>query len=524
MSHPRHQSLLNVVRSAVLLLGLLAPSVWVIATIPPLWRDADAYTQLTQDPRIATFWGHAPAYCYLAKIPLFLGEQWERMQGLPSVARLLESQPAVTDSGIWLLIGAQHLSLALAIFFFIKAVSQRFWVRLTLAFIWASNALFYTFAHCLGSETLGMILIVLVATQAVRLVQSSREPTWWDWYLFSVLLVLCILARDLNLALVVLLPLAFVTSWLVKIITRKPRASDFRHVVLATAVSIVCLLIAHSIPQNLVRKTKLHPHSRIGFTFFWRLHLLDELSPEARTAFLHKAMARAPSGDVRNLIALLEQLHAEGGDLSYPGLFLERSIKLFGGPFHWEDLDRALNQMAFTFLWPPMPEVVHAAGEDFVTGVTLPSSVTVDSLFATTAYYFQHRNDMPACARLVTFRGDASADRINKLFVDHRYFHLWERVTYRTAFVVWIAALIACVIVERRKALTSGRTNALGIALAIVGLINFSVTSVLHDFEPRFVLSMWELLLLSLFLVVGGMLDPSAEKEKSAGQLLRPEP
>src|SRR2546423_10141169 len=96
---------------AVLLLCVLAPSAWMIATVPPLWRDVDAYIQLTQDPRITTFWGHGPAYGYVAKIPLFLGEQWERWRGIAVVAPE-GGVSALTDTGVLLLIIAQHVALA----------------------------------------------------------------------------------------------------------------------------------------------------------------------------------------------------------------------------------------------------------------------------------------------------------------------------------------------------------------------------------------------------------------------------
>ena len=141
---------LSFLGSVLLLLCLFAPSAWMIVNIPPLWRDADAYNQVVQPPLTATYWGHGAAYCYLAKLPLFLGEQLERRwMGTPPAAPSDASitLTTITDTGVWLLIIAQHLALCGATFLLIAAVVQVFWIRLVLALIWASNPLFYTFAH-----------------------------------------------------------------------------------------------------------------------------------------------------------------------------------------------------------------------------------------------------------------------------------------------------------------------------------------------------------------------------------------
>jgi hypothetical protein len=478
----------------------------MVATIPPLWRDADAYVQLTQDPRVATFWGHAPAYCYVAKVPLFIGEQWERISGQPSVPRLIEPQPALTDSGIWLLIVLQHLGLAVAAFLFITAVTQLFWVRLALAVTWASNALFYTFAHCVGSETLGMILIVVLALKALRLIERRSESGWKDWYGFALILLLCFLSRDLNLGLVALLPAAFLISW-VQNRFRKIGTHDLQQVAIAIAVGAACVAVAHSVPHSLARKTRLHPHSRIGFTFLWRLHFLSELSPESRTALLEKVSARAPSNSVRELIALLEQMNVERADLLNPGPFMTRAIELFGGSLHWEELDNALKQLALTFLWPPSPELLHAMRTDFIAGLNLPSTLISEYLFATTSYYFGHQAEMPACAGLVTFRGEENADKISLRPFEHRYFHLWQGLGYWKALVIWFVAALAFVFAARHRPAEVSAISAFGFALTAAGLFLFAATCVLHDYEPRLSLSMWELLLLSLFLFVGRTAD-----------------
>jgi len=526
-------------KTGALLLCLFAPSAWMIATIPPLWRDTDAYIQVTEDPLVATFWGHGPAYCYVAKVPLFVGGQLERWQGkVPPIRAPDATQPALTDSGVWLLIIAQHLALGGAAFYFLIAVSHLFWMRLILALTWASNALPYTFAHCVGSETLSLIFIILLVAKALRLIRCGGEPGWRDWYGFAIALCVCLLSRHLNLILIALLPTTFLLSWMVhralgflasddrqRIELRQLRARDIRQAVIATAIGVACFAMTNLAVQNLARKSKYHPHLRIGYTFLWRLHFLQELPPDAQVALLHKVAAHTHSAEVRKLLALLEQMLAERADLITKGPFMQRAIALFDGPLNWLELDRALNQMAFAFLLPPTTELLHAARTDFVAAIPMPSSEISSSLFAHTAYYFDNREQMPGCAELVTFRGDANAEKISQLPFQHRYFQLWQGLSYDRALVLWFVALSALVLAARRQKLNITVTSAFGIALTAVGITFVIATCLLDEYGPRFGLPMWELLLLSFYLILGRTADLLAltgiqrDKERSAEQL-----
>jgi len=499
-----------------LLVCLFAPSVWMIATIPPLWRDVDAYNQVTRDPLVTTFLGHAPAYCYVAKVPLVLGEQVERWRGITLPALPNESSK-LTDTGVSLLIIAQHLALCGAAFYFIVTISQFYWIRLALALAWASNSLSYTFAHCVGSETLSMILMVVVAAKALRLIRSRSEPRWMSWYVFAISLWLCLLSRHINLWLIWLAPAAFLLSWAQTRARslfasgnrerRWPRRLGTRYLhqaVIALAIGIACVAVANSLTQRLARKTKLHPHSSIGFTFLWRLQFLNTEPPPARAALLHKVTARTHSKEARQLVTLLGQMYEEGSN-PVAGAFNKRAMALLF-PFETvvprEKLDLALTEMAFAFLLPPTPEHLRAARTDFLAGLKMSVTEITDSLFETTAYFFGHKDEMPACARLVTFR-DTSADIINRIPSQDRYFHLWRGLTYNRAFVIWFASLLVLLIIARRKNVNVETIAAFGIVLVAIGILMFATACLLGEFLPRYVLPMWQFLLLSLYILLG---------------------
>jgi hypothetical protein len=519
-------SALGFLRNGVLALVLFASSAWMIATVPPLWRDVDAYNQLTRSPLLATYWGHAPAYCCAAKIPLFLGEQWERWRGMPAPKTEIGSTP-LTDSGVGLLILAQHLALFGAAFYFVIALSSNPWIRFVLALAWASNALFYTFAHCVGSETLSVILVILLVGKGLRLIRSRNEPRWIDWYIFAVLLWLCLLSRHINSWLIVLLPLAFLFSAAQNFAASgaEPRnswrwltARNFRPAVTALAIGLACLTVANFATQALARKTKFHIHSRIGYTFLWRLHFLKPLSPPARNALLQRVSARTHSLEARQLMTLLGQMHAEGVDPEAGPITLRAIPLLFPNEtvVPWEKLDLALNQMAYAFLLPPTPEHLQATRTDFVSALNMPVASISSFLIETTAYYFANKDEMPACAELVTFRG-ASAESIRQIPIQHGYFQLWKGLSYGKALVVWLASLLALLVVARWRNASVAPMIAFGIALTAVGLPMVASACLLTDFLPRYGLPMWQLLLPSLFIFVGETADLCVMARTSRG-------
>jgi len=171
--------LLRFSASTILVAILLTPSIWMLSVIPPLWRDVDAYVQVTQPPGLGTILQWGPLYCFVARIPLYFGYAIGCVgAGAPLPTPSFLIHPILTDLGVFLLLLSQHVSLCIATFYLIAVTTRLFWVRLTLAVAWAVNPLFYTFAHCVGSETLGMILLLPVGATGLRIYSISLQGTW----------------------------------------------------------------------------------------------------------------------------------------------------------------------------------------------------------------------------------------------------------------------------------------------------------------------------------------------------------
>jgi hypothetical protein len=515
--------LLRLGAASILFAVLLAPSIWMLSVIPPLWRDVDAYVQVTYPPGPGTILQYGPLYCFVARIPLYLGCAMDCLiAGSPLPTLRFFTHPILTDSGVFALLISQHVALCCATFYLITLTSPLFGVRITLAIVWAANPLFYMFAHTVGSETLSMILLLLLGAVGLRIVQDRRNASWKRWLFFSVLLWFCILARHINAALAALLPSSFILVGAYRLIVvplinfhpvdprRWSEAKQaLQRATLAVVVGISCILLANASVRILCYAARTPYYSTLGFTFLFRLKFLAELSPEKRNQLLDDVTNHTASPAVKEMISLIRAAFStETSNWDVPGFNQKARASLFtrqtdpdGGKYAV-----LLNHTALAFLSLPEKIFLSTIAADFKRSqeITIPNVVSF--LFVTTRFYFSHRAVMPQCASLVTFR-DTNASEVFAIFKNHSYFRHPKNASHRALLLFWLVVLALFLLIAKIRMREAAGLASYATALMVIGLLMMLANCALTVFQPRFTLPMWELTIISVSILSGKAME-----------------
>lgn len=502
----------------IIALCLFTPSVWMLAKIPPLWKDVDAYAQVTASADSQAILLYGPLSCFLPRVPLYFGYLFETLRNgsSPQSFLLFFAQPILTDAGVSSLIFFQHLALCLSATFLILSANRRFAARLLLAVFWTLNPIFFAWANCVGSESLSLIFVLLLATVGLRIITRHDKVPLRVWSLFGLLLACCLLTRHINGLLAALLPLGFGFVALARFIAAlraKPERTRrwlnrsgvraLRNAIIAVAVGIVGIVLSSTGVHAFSRAVGLYYHNTAGFTFMFRLGFLAPLALPERDEVVEKAAARS-SAEVRTLLEPFRTAPAREHYDTMALLSESRTLLQAESPDAQSRFDDLLNQATRAFLFPPSRFLLHAAASDFSRSLQTSLASVTRHPFNSTTFFFRFSESMPLCAGLVTFRGHTAPDILG-LVRHHAYLRWWKQIDFRALFCLWLAALAPLLFWRR-----SGRANmvtAYAIALILVGLLMMCANCLLNQFQARFILPLWELTIISMVALLGSSAD-----------------
>src|SRR5215467_12523848 len=483
-------------------LFLTIPSLWLMWSVPPLWRGVDAYNQTVRPPGPVTILLHGPLYCTLSRIPLWFGYLISGSGPAESLGYFIKHSQ-LTDAGVYLLVVLQHAALWFGAVYLIYAIARTLLLRLFLAVLFASQPLFYAFAHCVGSEALSMIVILLLAASGVRLMLRYPDIGARDWIIFTVLLAAACLTRHINCVLAAVLPTAMLLVMIehgLRLLAEDQHAIAAAKVqfpklakvwLISVATGLIGLILATNVTHFLCWRARTPWRSTFGYTFVWRLNFLETMQPNQRQELLDIIASKCRLPESRQLLDLLGNWMNRNKHWD-PEAFIQEAHSALTDPemkFHNEKFDRVLNEIASGFLYPPVAPLRSVALSDFTTAIRSTEGDIIQFLFVSTDDFFSRRDRMPQCAGLITFR--EPRDRLTAAR-ELSYFRWWNLFSFRAWSIVGLVLLLSALVADHKRGRENTPVIFFAVSLWIVGMTLMFLNCFMVEVQPRFVMPMME--------------------------------
>jgi hypothetical protein len=471
-------------------------------SVPPLWRSVDAYNQTVRPPGLVTILLHGPLYCTLSRVPLWIGYLISGSGPAESLGHFIKHSQ-LTDAGVYSLLVLQHVALWSGAVYLIYAIARTLLLLLFLAVLFASQPLFYAFAYCVGSEALSMIVILLLAASGVRLMLSYPHIGARDWVIFTVFLAAASLTRHINCVLAAALPIAMILIMIeygLRLLAADRDAITASNVqfpkaakvwLLSIATGVIGLIFATSVTYLLCGRARTPWRSTFGYTFIWRLNFLETMQPNQRQELLDIIASKCRLPESRQLLDLLRNWMDRNKHWDAEAFIQEAHSDLPGSEmkFHSEKFDRVLNKIASGFLYPPVAPLTSVALSDFTTATRSTEGDIIQFLFVNTNYFFSHRDKMPQCSRLKTFREPrdrlAAARQLS-------YFRWWNLLCFRVWSIFGLFVLVSALVLDYKRGGEDRLLILFAVSLWVVGMVMILLNCFFAQLQPRFILPMME--------------------------------
>ncbi len=371
-------------------LALALPSLYLLASVPPFWRDTDGFFQIagTFAPKGIVHW--LPGYCLGGRVVMIAGgivDSLVRGHGLPYLSL---GSPELSDAGVWALIIVQHAFLWFALRRTVTTFGGTFPWRCALAAIFVCTPWLYAFAHCVGSEAFSNPWVLLMAAAGWRAFCAPVVRRTEVWACFGLLLAAC-LTRQINAVLASLVPLACLCGIPFVWWRRRARAGHGEVPVSAsalagggpgeivrkgllraagfTALGLVAIVAADGTQRLLCALSRVPYRSTFGETFEWRLSFLARMPEPAREALLERVAARTHDPLTMEAAKSLDGWLARGQP--WEDMYLHRTLTAAlerRGVTKYQNRAYAsnvrLNRLAREFLLDASPELLAAVRDD----------------------------------------------------------------------------------------------------------------------------------------------------------------
>jgi hypothetical protein len=365
-------------RQWIILLILSLPSIYVLLTLPPLWRDSDGFNEVasTFAPKGIIHW--LPGYCLGARLILLGAGIVGSLLGGHGIPYLSISITPLNNVGIYTLIVVQHLFLVFSLLCGVNTFSSHFLLRAVFSAFLALTPWIYIYANCIGSEAFSNPLVYLILAygwKCLRANEFSRERV----LLYFVLLVGAALTRQINALFAALLPLALLPPTMGELIQsgarsycsdRQSRFYSGRRFLIFIVIGLCAIGTSVVVQQGMCWLFRVPFRSTFGETFEWRLSYLNGLSEEERTKIIDQISTRLGDPVTTEALEALNRSLNQGDNWTDMFLFYKIDGILVRSGFNdmqlrtWQ-VDLKLNRIATCVLLSTEPHFLRAVWSDF---------------------------------------------------------------------------------------------------------------------------------------------------------------
>lgn len=365
-------------RQWILLLILSLPSIYVLLTLPPLWRDSDGFNEVasTFAPKGIIHW--LPGYCLGARLILLGAGIVGSLLGGHGIPYLSISITPLNNVGIYTLIVVQHLFLVFSLLYGVNTFCSHFLLRAVFSAFLALTPWIYIYANCIGSEAFSNPLVYLILAygwKCLRANEFSRERV----LLYFVLLVGAALTRQINALFAALLPLALLPPTMGELIQsgarsycsdRQSRFYSGRRFLIFIVIGLCAIGTSVVVQQGMCWLFRVPFRSTFGETFEWRLSYLNGLSEEERTKIIDQISTRLGDPVTTEALEALNRSLNQGDNWTDMFLFYKIDEILVRSGFSdmqlrtWQ-VDLKLNRIATCVLLSAEPHFLRAIWSDF---------------------------------------------------------------------------------------------------------------------------------------------------------------
>jgi hypothetical protein len=370
---------------------LSIPSLYLLSSYPPLWKDIDANNQLLGPISELNILHFPPVYSFVGRIPFVLATWFGEGSRQPLTSLFAQQRPPL--AGFYLLVLIQHLLLISALSYVVTALTKNRALRCLFAVLLASTSALYTHAQCCGSEALSISATLAVLAAGVSI---ARRPSQISWIIYGFALFLAIGSRQINLLLAFWLPLTLASVSLARKYRWCCPANESKYwqaAIVALTVGIGAVGLNRGITQVLIASVHDDYRTTLGWTLSDRIaSFLDRLPIKERLDLARDLAAKTANPEVK--VAILAQ--ATDGSF-YQGSSVTIAAQLSrlapAGTNIAAERDRVVLAACMRYLLTLHPLLIEVIWQDFVKG-----SISIDN--ATIALAPFYANAYPALDRV----------------------------------------------------------------------------------------------------------------------------